>query len=355
MAETLTPAEKPKKKPSRWGLFAPLLIFLVLLAGWTGYWFYVASQLENRIALTRQNLIDAGYHVGYSPLHVQGYPFRMFIALDKFEAIAPTGKGFAAPRLEAEASAFVLDKWVFVATEGLTYYRGRRETPDLGAIDLGEVRITGDALRASVSDWTKPIQTIAVEGLNPVFTVSKAEFPFLLQSAQRFEAYLRPNTAAVDNADFLWRVTGAKGHPESLIGRMGPNKTFDLHLEGTVGQAAKFKEGRLTAWRDGGGVMTGVKTSLHIGDLEIFGQSDAMRVDPNLALQGPLEVEIKGSGDPVTFLLGAGLIAPEYEPLARPFVGTTMTADKPVKLKFDFRDGGTYVGPLKVSDAPVVR
>lgn len=199
---------------------------------------------------------------------------------------------------------------------------------------------------------------MAIEGLNPVFAVSKPEYPFVLSAAQRLEAYLRPTKDITDSADFLLRVSGAKGEPRSLIGRLGQNKPFDLHLEGEVGVISKFKGVDMTeslgAWRSAGGVMKKVRTALTIDELQMLGQSEAISLDSNRALLGTLNLELKGSGDPVGFLLGAGLIDPKYEVLARPFVGTKMTADKPVTLRFDFRDGGTYVGALKLSDAPVV-
>lgn len=347
------PAARPAKKASRWGLFAPILIALVAFGGWSAYWFYTAHRIEGHIGDTRDGLIKAGYKIAYSPLKVQGFPFRMYLAFDKIEVIAPTGKGFSSSHIEAEAAAYALDKWVIVAPEGLTLHRGF-----MGTIELGTVEVTGDGLRASVSGLTEPVQTIAIEGLNPVFAVSKPEYPFVLSAAQRFEAYLRPTKDTPDSADFLLRVSGAKGEPRSLIGRLGQNKPFDLHLEGEVGLISKFKgvdmNESVGAWRAAGGVMKKVRTALTIDELQMLGQSEALALDSNRALLGTLNLELKGSGDPVGFLLGAGLIDPKYEVLARPFVGTRMTADKPVNLRFDFRDGGTYVGALKLSDAPIV-
>ncbi|MFT3996148.1 MAG: DUF2125 domain-containing protein [Asticcacaulis sp.] len=353
MTDAITDIAKPKKKPSRWGLFGPVIVLLIVVAGWSGYWFYVAHQIESRMTVQRQLLISNGYHVAWSPLHVKGWPFRMFVELKDVQLVAPNGKGLAMAKLEAEASAFALDKWMFVAKDDLTLYRGRLATTT-GTIDLGEVKVTGEALRASVSGWTQPLQTIGLEGLNTTFTPSKPEFPFALQSAQRLEARVVPAKGAVDTVDFIWRTSGAQGHPQSLLGRLGQGGSFDLALQGQMAQASKFR-GDFNDWRLAGGSVRQVQASLHVGGLEVFSRSDALTLSPDLSLNGPLSVEIKGSGDPFGFLLGAGLIAPEYEPLARPFVGTTLTADKPVKLDFVFRDGGAYVGPLRVSNAPVVR
>lgn len=190
----LTP---PPKKHSRLGLFLPIGLFLIGALLWSGYWFYTAHQIETRLAEQAKTLTSKGYQVAHAPFKVQGYPFRMFLQLKDVRLIAPNGKGLAVPALEAEASAFALDKWMFVATKGLTLYRGQGADQS----DLGQVAVTGDALRVSVSGWTQPLQTIGLEGLNATFTPSKPEHPFVLQSAQRLEGRVTPTKDGVDTVD----------------------------------------------------------------------------------------------------------------------------------------------------------
>lgn len=350
MAENQVDVAKPKNKHSRLGLFLPIGLFLIAALLWSGYWFYTAHQIETRLAEQAKTLTSKGYQVAHAPFRVEGYPFRMFLQLKDVRLIAPNGKGLAVPALEAEASMIDLDKWMFVAKTGLTLYRGKGSDQS----DLGQVAVTGDALRVSVSGWTQPSQTIGLEGLNATFTPSKPERPFILQSAKHFEGRLSPNISAVDTLIFSWDMSGAQAHPQTLLGRLGQGQNFNLRFQGQMAQASKFR-GDLNGWREAGGAVRQVQASLHVGDLEVFGRSEALLLDPNLALSGPLGLEVKGTGDPFAFLLGAGLISAEYEPLARAFVGTKMTADKPVKLDFVFRDGGAYVGPLRVAAAPVIR
>ncbi|WAC49903.1 DUF2125 domain-containing protein [Asticcacaulis sp. SL142] len=351
--DTLTAAETPKKAPTKWGLAWPFLIVLIALGLWSAYWIYMARQVESNLTAHREALIRAGYHVQYDPVSVRGYPFRMFMEFKKVEVVAPSGKGFAAPVIAAEANAYALDKWVMVAEKGLTLLRGRHE-----GLDLGQVTVTGDALRASVSGLSKPIYDLAIEGLNPVFVSSDPARPFALNGAERFEAYLRPNAKTADMADILVRLTGAKGDPLSLAGKIGQTKPFTLHWEASVNHLSQFKGvdwgQSVETWQKGGGALSGLKSSLKIEELNLFLESDLMSVDSNRRLNGQLKLEISGSGDPFGFLLSTGLIDAKYEPLARPLVGVRIVADKPVVMNFEFRDGGTYTGPLKVSDAPTV-
>ncbi|MEI9906219.1 MAG: DUF2125 domain-containing protein [Asticcacaulis sp.] len=107
---------------------------VIAFAAWSGYWFYVAHQIEGRIKSHQDALVQQGYQVSFDPYHVGGYPFRMFVQLNNVTVIAPSGRGLASPRLEAEANAYALDKWVLVAPQGLTLYRGpsRRRRPRQG-------------------------------------------------------------------------------------------------------------------------------------------------------------------------------------------------------------------------------
>ena len=41
--------DAPAPRHSRRGLFAPLIIALVLLAAWTVWWFWLAGQIEGRL------------------------------------------------------------------------------------------------------------------------------------------------------------------------------------------------------------------------------------------------------------------------------------------------------------------
>ena len=46
------------KRHSRKGLYAPFILLLVLLAGWTGWWFFLTRQIETRLEAQAEPLID---------------------------------------------------------------------------------------------------------------------------------------------------------------------------------------------------------------------------------------------------------------------------------------------------------
>ncbi|EGF92495.1 hypothetical protein ABI_09320 [Asticcacaulis biprosthecium C19] len=339
---------RPVKKRSRIGLFAPLVIVLVLAASWTGYWFYVAHDVEKRISVHQALLVAQGYQATVDRQRVSGYPFRMYVDFDNITIIGPTGKGFAAKQLKAEANAYALDKWVLAAPQGLTLYRGR-----VNGVDFGKAEVTGRSLRASVSGLLKPVYHVAIEGVGLTMTPSDPTRPFAFTTADKFDAYLRPTPDVADSADFLVRVSGARGQPKSLIGDFSPEKPMNLHVEGTLNHYSAFNSG-VRAWAAAGGTASAVKSQVTAGDLNLMLTSDGLTSNQAGHLTGKAHIEMKGTFNPIDVLGALRLISPENMTLAKPLLNLTLATQGTQKFDLDFRDGGAFIGPLKISDAPVL-
>ncbi|ESQ93632.1 DUF2125 domain-containing protein [Asticcacaulis benevestitus] len=355
MSETndLTLSVKPQKRANRWGLFGPVLVLGLLFAAWSGYWFYTAHKIQGQILQNQKGLIDAGYQASFDPVAVEGYPYRMYVDFKNVVVVSPAGRGFSAPSVQAEANAYALEKWVVVAPEGLTLYRGRP-----GGIDLGKLLVTGRSLRASISGVNHPIYNVALSGVGLTLTPSDPTHPFTFSSADNFEAYLRPNATAPDSADMLLRLTGARGQPGGIVGDLSRDKPLSLHVESTINQMSRFKgenfAGSLKAWSAGGGTVSGYKAKLIAGDLSLFTTSDALTLDETSHLRGKMNIEMSGTFNPLDVLGALHIISEENMTLAKPLLNMTLATQGTQKFAIDFHEGGAYVGPLKVSDAPIL-
>jgi len=351
--DTPKPSAKARIKRHRIGLFAPTLVALVAIAGWSGYWFYNRYLVIKTVTTQVQNLKKAGYTVRFDPFYVKGYPYRMFVEWKNLTVIAPSGRGFSTTRLDAEANAYALDKWVIVAPETVTIYRGHPN-----GVDLGTVTVNGKVMRASVSHLGKPIYNIALQGVGLTLTPSDPTHPFVFVSADNFEAYLRPTKDVADSADMLVRLSGAKGAPRSLVGDLSPWKPLNLHLEGTVGHVSGFKgkdfNESIKAWSATGGQITGVKSELVAGDLNLFMHADALTVDKDRHAKGQLAIEMTGTFKPLEVLGALHVISEENMSLAKPLIDMTLATQGTQKFAIDFKNGGAYIGALKVSNAPIL-
>ncbi|HEX8661471.1 MAG TPA: DUF2125 domain-containing protein, partial [Brevundimonas sp.] len=168
---------------SRRGLVVPFVIAGVLLAAWTGWWFYLTSQIETRLDAQVAALREDGWRISYASRTTTGWPFRARVSFPHAEIMAPSGHGIAAPELVAEANAYNPDRWVVIAPDGLTLSRA----------DKGKVGIAGDGLRLSVSHLRQRFPDLRVELIRPTFTAHQDAEPFPIASAERILLNVRPH------------------------------------------------------------------------------------------------------------------------------------------------------------------
>ena len=73
---------KPKKRSRVW-LYTPFIIFGLIVAAYTGYWFFMKDKLETGIDsfITQQR--DAGAEITYSSKRLHGYPFRFTLTVEE--------------------------------------------------------------------------------------------------------------------------------------------------------------------------------------------------------------------------------------------------------------------------------
>jgi hypothetical protein len=314
-------------------------------------------------------MIAAGYQASFDPIKVTGFPYRMAIDFHRLNIISPTGKGFSAPEVRTEAYAYALDDWVAEAPQGLTLYRGRT-----GGIDRGKISVMGTGLRASAFHLSKPIPTVDIEGDGLILAASDAGYPLPFTTAKTLEAHLRPTANIADSADIMLNFTGAQGQPKSLAGDFGSARALSMQVEGAVSHVSALRDAA-SAWAVKGGQVsafrlklvqgglaplpantftTDCQTGSAGGDLNVCASSDLLTPDAAGHVNGKLNIEMAGTFNPIDVLGALNLISPDNMTIARPLLNMTLATQGTQKFAVDFHDGGAYIGPLKVSDAPIL-
>ncbi len=349
----MTDTETPKLR-HRIGVFAPTVAVAILVIAWTVWWFIAAHRVEAAFKAQADAMTRQGYRVSTSPYSVKGYPYRLAVKLSDVSIVAPSGRGFAAPVLDIEANAYNPDKWVLVATKGLTLYRGHAKD---GA-ELGTLALTGKVLRASLSHLGQAVPDIRLQGMDLAATPSDPAHPFVFDTATLLEAYLRPNAKDADGADALVRWSGARGHAPGFAGKVSPNAPLDLHVEGTINHVSAFRGVNFTqgfeAWK-AGGVASNLIVELKRPDTTLHLSSDALTASPDNHVEGRVKVELKGAAGPIDMLSAAGIISGDAAQEAAPLLDLALGANSDgTKLTIDFKKGKSYIGPLKVADAPTL-
>ena len=325
------------------GLF---LLILLVVGGWSGYWFYLSSQIRQGLAQTETRLEAAGWRIEHGEPRIDGWPFRIQVVMDDVEVIAPSGHGLRAPELRTEATAYQLDRWVIVASEGL----------ELGRAAKGWVAVEGQALRASLSQLRGTPPRVIVEFDQPRFTPTEGSEPFPITQAERLIINLMPE--AEGRAGVLFDLDAATPRPGGVLARMSENRVFDLSAEGVADQAARLSGATwseaLAAWSREGGALTEVRLEATAEQDFARGQTDRLSADPNGRLVGDLQVHLRGGTAPIAGLAQAPGVDPRAA--AAVAVGAQLTSgfrgETNVLLRFS--DGRTIVGPVSLGPAPKV-
>lgn len=341
--------EKPYRHPRR-GIVGPFVLVGILLAAWTGWWFYLTQQVETRLAAQVTTLNKDGWAIRHGEVSTTGWPFRVRVSLPQADVLAPSGHGVAAPELVAEANAWNPDHWVIIAPDGLTLTRAEK----------GKVNVTGDALRMSVSHLRSRFPDLRLEFVRSTFTPQPGADPFPIASAEHIQMETRPHLtdgqATTDALDVLFNLVDARGRQGGPVESAAQNGKLSLALEGTIQQASRLKgpnaAGIFSNWTQAGGRFTGVRGELTAGESRALLTSDALSADAAGRLRGQVAVTAEQPGPVVEGMARA----PSGEVNRAGAVGaaaaTAASGDRPVELTLEFREGRTWLGLFPLAPAP---
>ena len=335
---------------SRRGLVIPFTIAGLLLAAWTGWWFWLADQVETRLTVQTESLRQAGWQVKHEPVTVDGWPFRVRVAFPAADVVAPSGHGVAASELVAEANAWNPGHWMLIAPDGLVLTRAGK----------GQVAVEGEALRLSVSHLRDRFPDLRIELARPTFTPVAGAEPFPLASAERIELYTRPHLtdgeAATDEMDVLFRLTEGRGRAGGPVEGATREGRLSAEVEATIEQASRLRgvdsAGVFANWTAAGGRFTRVKGRLQAGESSARIASDALWARADGRLEGRLALTAERPGEAIAGLAGSRSGAVNRVGAAGAAAAASVQGDRPVDLVLLFRDGRTWLGPFALAPAP---
>ncbi len=283
------PERERARKPRRGGLFLPWLLALLLVAGWSGGWFWLRGEAARRMDAQVALLREQGYDIVWRKRTITGFPFRLNVALDGARIAEPSGWAIAAPLLKSEAYVYRLDHWVMVAPDGVTLTRP----------DGGPVTVRARALRASLSSFDEHPPRLSVEGVDLTFETAPGAKPYLVESAAGLALHLRAGPQ--DQGGVLFKVDGARLRLEGLPARVVQGKPASMMWDLTLSKMSAFR-GRdwpdaVRDWRDAGGAITVRAAEVRGGEAVLSGKGGPLTVGLDGRLQGGLEATLSGADD----------------------------------------------------------
>ena len=340
------PDPAPARKPRRLGLYAPFLLLLVAAIGWSGVWFWLRSETAARLETAAVDLRGAGYEVSWKQRTLGGYPFRLDVVLTEARIREPSGWALEAPRLEAEAFVHGLGHWVIAAPQGLTFTR------PVG----GPVAVTGQVLRASLSDTGKRPPRFSFEGVKLAFAPGAGAQPFALGAAERVELHLRPGPD--DQGAVLFKVDGGAARLSGLLGRIAADKPVSIVWDSTLSKMSAFA-GRdwpsaVRAWSQAGGVIGVRQAGITAGEAVLGAQPGALAVGSDGRLRGSLDVSLSQAPRALAAMGESGAIAAEAATAAAAVAAARQGTGDLARASLTFQAGQTTLGPVAIGPAPRV-
>ena len=179
------------KKASRFWLYAPLILFALLFAAYSAFWFYMRGELDKGIDDWISEQRATGADVRFSAKKLGGYPYRFALTVDD-PVYADPAQGL---RWRGEQLQLVMQPWNWNHVIGRSVGANEIETPE-GVFDIQ----LGRKSVGSISWDETSIRRISI-------TLDEADLQLddkPLGKVAGFEFHLRP---AEDNPDTLQLVT----------------------------------------------------------------------------------------------------------------------------------------------------
>lgn len=339
-------AAPPLRRPSRAGrifLFAPAAFLFLLLVASAGAWAWSRQRLVSEMDARTRDLQAAGWTATWADRTISGFPFRLKVVLTDVRLRAPGEGGWGAttPNLEGQAYIVFPTHWVFVARRGLTVLR------PLG----GPLRVTGDALRASVAGTGTDPPRIALEGVNLAFSPGPQARPFSFTTLKHAEAHLRPSPNVAGDADWLVSLDGGVAPPQSLLWKLVPGGGVDIAASGRLTKLAAATGATWSqaagAWAGAGGAVAIDRLTGVGGPLHVDGSGGRLGLDAQGRLEGSLPLSVAESSE----------APPQVAPPGSPEAAAADAARQgsAVKLPVVFAGGRMRFGPADVGPAPTLR
>ena len=254
------------RKKSRFWLYAPFVLLLILVGAWTAYWFIAKDQLDKGIdewiAAERAN----GAELEYSSKSLGGFPYRFELVVND-----PIYQPAGAPRWEGEQLRLVMQPWNWQHV--IAYSPGRNLLTEAGGL---RQTVTLDKTSAASLSWNSDtIERIGLQMGNATALIDGETY-----ATTGFSLNLKPREGAEDDLMIALQwdrltINAAPQGAEFLGDTIGPSRL--------IGEVRSF----FPAWIRSGGNPERFHRAL-------VQEDGAVEIAQGLLDWGPLDLGVKG-------------------------------------------------------------
>jgi hypothetical protein len=332
-----------KKKPSRIGLYLPVLALLVLAIGWSIFWYVAATVTGREIGAWIKAEAEDGRNWTCPDRRIAGYPFRVEISCNNPSFSGPAaGIPVAGKLAGVHLVAQIYDpKLVVGEADGPFEFN----VPQDGT----HVNANWTLLQISVRGTPDALQRVSLvaDQLDVRGSIADKR-PFAGRSGQ---LQLHVQRGAAEQRAYDFAVTSSGTASADLNDATGSSEPANVQTSGTLTQAETIGGGtipqRLERWRTSGGSLNLNNAVLAQGALNVQG-TGTLRLDSTHRLDGRIDLTASGLS-PVLKRYG---IAPQVLDIGN-LIGGFLTGRAPapssgqIRVALTFDRGRVGLGPVQ--------
>jgi len=340
-------APLPTRRRSRFWLYGPFMLLVVLAAGWSAFWFYARGRIATEIDTALAREVERGRTWTCTDRSIGGFPFRIELRCNAL-SLTSTRWGDAV-RVET-GPALVVGQ---VYSPGLVIL----EASSPAKVTLPEGRVldlTWKNLDASFA-WRSP-ERFALVASEPRGVLTTPGLTTETWGAATLEAHLRrnPTRPALEQAvDIAVAAKGTILPPIDAL--LGNTEAGEIDLQATLTQAESFRKGfnpdALESWRAANGTFELTRLVSTKGKARVDGGGQ-LALDPLHRVAGDLQLAAAGieqiGGLRIGNLLGGlgGFLGGRG---GNTGAAPGLTTLPPVSL----REGRVFIGPFRLPLQPL--
>lgn len=330
-------------RPKRRRLLGVVSVFVVLAALYTAYWVYARGQILTSIDAWTAEQRTAGYVIEHGGIGVGGYPLSFALRMNAPRIEAPALAGgwrVALDGVRARAMPYDFTTWT-LDFRGPATYRGGETAARTLTLNAREARVrlsSGNRGAARIGLDIRDFEAGSQDGAAP-----------LVRTAERIRITARQDDADVLRASLSFvSVTFVQGGDGArYMEGFGPlmsemSAQFTLHNWSTLA-----REGDPAEWGRAGGRLEMANVVLEWGAINLTGAGD-ISLDPLLQPRGRVSLTVINPEALADALVEGGFVTGDSERALRLAVQIAPRTDNGVSIPLVLRDGGVFLGPIRV-------
>ena len=324
----------------------PALGVLTVLVLYTAYWLHAKSTIEREVDVWIARQESAGYTIDQERLRVTGFPYRFQVEVTAPQFQAPQSDGGWTARLDmlkAHALFYDFRHWI-IEFDGPLWLDYDAGTPTSLEIDASLALVSlvsnklGETVRigAEIDNLLIATRTGDTPGIE---AVEKLLFSGLVAEDNTLRIRLEATGLSISEDSVSPEVGRTFGHDASLA-------RMDLTVTEWSTLASDADAG---AWSRVGGQLQIAESSLEWGPAHLSGVGE-FTLDRMAQPDGRLSLHITDPDALADALVQAQLVPAENEQALRLAAMMAPRGPDGVALPFRVRDGGVYLGPVRLGD-----